>query len=302
MKKDPSLDTLLLLDGESFVADKAGKMWVKFDVKAVEVSAHRPHGIKYSLTLHDEDGERILGFDNAHPVKEGTGSGAQTRIEYDHKHKGDRIRFYELNPAVLPIAQNTFTYIRESGAQISFAVGDARTTLARENPQRFNVLAVDVFTGDAIPLHLLTAQALDLFRNHLGPGGIIAYHISNQHVNLEPAIALLAQNAGRFVESWLRDLWDHAERLTRSLELAGQVVAPSDPRPLLAALLAGDREAARQALHDEQTRFRDAVALGFLAAGHLFPQARHAPVRSRRPDRKTNDRKPSPTLSEEKSR
>ena len=94
MKKDPSLDTLLLLDGESFVADKAGKMWVKFDVKAVEVSAHRPHGIKYSLTLHDEDGERILGFDNAHPVKEGTGSGAQTRIEYDHKHKGDRIRFY----------------------------------------------------------------------------------------------------------------------------------------------------------------------------------------------------------------
>lgn len=122
------------------------------------------------------------------------------------------------------------------------------------------------------------------------------------HQLCRQAYDLLAQNAGRFVESWLRDLWDHAERLTRSLELAGQVVAPSDPRPLLAALLAGDREAARQALHDEQTRFRDAVALGFLAAGHLFPQARHAPVRSRRPDRKTNDRKPSPTLSEEKSR
>jgi len=109
---------------------------------------------------------------------------------------GDRIHFYEINPAVIPIAQNAFSFIRESGAQVSFAGGDARTSLAREAPQHFNVLAVDAFSGDAIPLHLLTAQALKLFRNHLGPGGIIAYHISNQHVNLEPAIALLAQNAG----------------------------------------------------------------------------------------------------------
>ncbi|MGE4451733.1 toxin-antitoxin system TumE family protein [Castellaniella sp.] len=94
MRPDPNLDTLLLLDGESFVADKTGKLWVKFDVKRVEASAHRPHGIKYSLTLHDEDGERVLGFDNAHPVKEGSGPGVRTRIEYDHKHKGAYIRFY----------------------------------------------------------------------------------------------------------------------------------------------------------------------------------------------------------------
>ena len=63
-------------------------------------------------------------------------------------------------------------------------------------PQHFDVLAVDAFSGDAIPLHLLTAQALTLYRRHLAPGGIIAFHISNQHVDLEPAIALLAQNAG----------------------------------------------------------------------------------------------------------
>ncbi|MFC4297940.1 DUF6516 family protein [Castellaniella hirudinis] len=88
------MDTLLLLDGESFMADEAGRRWVKFEVKPVEVTAHRPHGIKYSLTLHDADGERILGFDNAHPVREGTGPGARTRIEYDHKHVGKRIRFY----------------------------------------------------------------------------------------------------------------------------------------------------------------------------------------------------------------
>ena len=122
------------------------------------------------------------------------GLGAGTIAAYGRP--GDRIRFYEINPAVIPVAQNAFTFIKESGAQISFATGDARTSLAREAPQQFNVLAVDAFSGDAIPLHLLTAQALDLYRHHMAPGGIIAYHISNQHVNLEPAIALLAQNAG----------------------------------------------------------------------------------------------------------
>ena len=122
------------------------------------------------------------------------GLGAGTIAAYGRPD--DRIRFYEINPAVIPIAQNAFTFIRESGAQISFATGDARTSLAREAPQQFNVLAVDAFSGDAIPLHLLTAQALELYRHHMAAGGIIAYHISNQHVNLEPALALLAQNAG----------------------------------------------------------------------------------------------------------
>lgn len=94
-KKDFSLDTLLPLDGEVFVVDGAGKFWVKFEVKQVDVSPERPHGLRYSLTLHDEHGERLLGFDNAHPVTEGSGPGARTRIEYDHRHSGERIRFYE---------------------------------------------------------------------------------------------------------------------------------------------------------------------------------------------------------------
>lgn len=121
------------------------------------------------------------------------GLGAGTLAAYGQP--GDHIRFYEINPAVVPIAQNVFTYIRESGAQVDISGGDARTTLARESPQHFDVLAVDAFSGDAIPLHLLTAQAVELYRRHLAPGGIIAFHISNQHVDLEPAIALLAQNA-----------------------------------------------------------------------------------------------------------
>jgi hypothetical protein len=92
--RDPSLDTLLLLDGESFIADLEGKYWVKFVVKQVPASPERPHGLNYSLTLHDESGDRLLGFDNAHPVRENAGSGARTRIEYDHKHAGTRVRFY----------------------------------------------------------------------------------------------------------------------------------------------------------------------------------------------------------------
>ena len=122
------------------------------------------------------------------------GLGAGTLAAYGRP--GDRIRFYEINPAVIPIARNVFTYIRESGAQVDIVEGDARTSLARESPQHFDVLVVDAFSGDAIPLHLLTTQAVDLYRRHLAPGGILAFHISNQHVDLEPAIALLAQSAG----------------------------------------------------------------------------------------------------------
>ena len=122
------------------------------------------------------------------------GLGAGTLAAYGRP--GDHIRFYEINPAVEPIARHLFTYIRDSQAQVTIVEGDARTSLTSESPQQFHVLAVDAFSGDAIPLHLLTTQALALYRRHLAPGGIIAFHISNQHVDLEPAIALLAQSAG----------------------------------------------------------------------------------------------------------
>jgi hypothetical protein len=122
------------------------------------------------------------------------GLGAGTIAAYGRA--GDRMRFYELNPAVQPIAQHLFTYLRDTPAQVSFAEGDARASLAREAPQHFDVLVVDAFSGDAIPLHLLTQEALQLYKDHLAPGGIVAFHISNRHVDLEPAIALLARSAG----------------------------------------------------------------------------------------------------------
>ncbi len=122
------------------------------------------------------------------------GLGAGTVAAYGRP--GDSIRFYEINPAVVPIAKNVFTYIRDSGAQVSIVEGDARTSLAREEPQRFDVLVIDAFSSDAIPLHLLSTQALALYRKHLAPGGVLAFHISNQHVDLESPIALLATTTG----------------------------------------------------------------------------------------------------------
>jgi hypothetical protein len=122
------------------------------------------------------------------------GLGAGTVAAYGRP--GDRIRFYEINPSVVPIARNVFTYMRDSGARLSVVDGDGRTSLASEPPQDFNVLVVDAFSGDAIPIHLLTTPALALYRRHLAPGGIIAFHVSNRHVDLEPPIALLAQSAG----------------------------------------------------------------------------------------------------------
>ena len=122
------------------------------------------------------------------------GLGAGTLAAYGKP--GDRMRFYEINPLVRPIAENLFTYLRESGAQISFADGDARISLTREAPQNFDVLAIDAFSGDAIPVHLLTTQAMEVYRRQIGPGGILAFHVSNQYLDLTPEVAELAAASG----------------------------------------------------------------------------------------------------------
>jgi hypothetical protein len=102
--RDTSLDTLLLLDGDTFFADAKGEHLVKFVVKQVPVTSERPHGLNHSLTLHDKGGIRLLGFDNAHAIREGTGPGARTRIEYDHRHSGETVRFYVYQDAATLLA------------------------------------------------------------------------------------------------------------------------------------------------------------------------------------------------------
>ena len=109
---------------------------------------------------------------------------------------GDTIRFYEINQSVQDIALSKFTYLGDSPAFVQIVPGDARVSLAAEASQRYDVLIVDAFSGDAIPAHLLTAQALDLYRRHITRDGIVAFHVSNRFLSLAPVVAQLAQNAG----------------------------------------------------------------------------------------------------------
>jgi SAM-dependent methyltransferase len=114
---------------------------------------------------------------------------------------GDVIRFYEINPLVERLARHWFTFLHDSGARTDVVLGDARLSLAVEPPQRFNVIVIDAFSGDAIPVHLLTREALALYRRHLQPDGILVFHVSNQYVDLEPVVAALAKDAGLYALS-----------------------------------------------------------------------------------------------------
>jgi len=109
---------------------------------------------------------------------------------------GDTMRFYEINPAVIAMAKRDFTYLADSKATIETVLGDARLVLERETPQRFDVLAIDAFSGDAIPVHLLTLEALDVYLRHLAPDGILAFHVSNKFLVLPPVVGALAKTRG----------------------------------------------------------------------------------------------------------
>ena len=99
-KFDPRLDHLLALDGVVLVVDPVGNHWVKFVVKRVEPSSERPHGLSYSLTLHAADGERLVGFDNAHAIHSGSGPSRRASVTYDHRNRRHRdARPYEFQDA-----------------------------------------------------------------------------------------------------------------------------------------------------------------------------------------------------------
>jgi hypothetical protein len=101
---------------------------------------------------------------------------------------GDYVRYYEINPLVLKLATTEFTFLPDCKAKHDVAMGDARLSLEREAPENFDVLAVDAFTSDAIPVHLLTREAMDLYFHHLKPDGILAVHISNRYLDLQPVL------------------------------------------------------------------------------------------------------------------
>jgi spermidine synthase len=108
---------------------------------------------------------------------------------------GDYYRYYELNPLVrrlsLPepaTASTQFTFLADCKARHDVAMGDGRLSLEREAPEGFDVLAVDAFTSESVPVHLLTREALELYFRHLKPDGILAVNISNRFLDLEPLV------------------------------------------------------------------------------------------------------------------
>lgn len=101
LRRNHGLEALLDLDGQVYVVDPTSNHWVKFSIKRVKPSRERPHGLSYSLTLHAKDGKRLVGFDNAHPVRSSNRPGGRVRKQHDHKHRLRNVRTYEYKDAAM---------------------------------------------------------------------------------------------------------------------------------------------------------------------------------------------------------
>jgi len=144
-------------------------------------------------------GRAIESKQSAGPVRLGVvGLGVGTLSAYGRA--GDTVRFYELDPDVLALAKTYFSYLTSSPSSLEFVIGDARLSMERELArgarQNYDVLAIDAFSSDSIPVHLITREAIELFMQQLAPDGILAIHISNRFLDLKPVLANIARACG----------------------------------------------------------------------------------------------------------
>jgi hypothetical protein len=166
-----------------------GFQYLKSPKRAWPTTYYGPHsGVAMALNALDRPNRRVAVV----------GLGAGTMAAWGRR--GDTFRFYEINPAVEGIARNWFSYLSDSAARTEVVLGDARVQLdlelARGQSHDFDAIAVDAFSSDAIPIHLLTAECADLYARRLAPGGLLLLHISNLSLNLEPVVEGLAQHLG----------------------------------------------------------------------------------------------------------
>jgi SAM-dependent methyltransferase len=139
-------------------------------------------------------GRVLLAFEGK-PIKVGViGLGAGSIAVYGDAD--DNYKFYDIDPAVEEVAYKWFTYITDTPAKVDIVLGDARLSMEREPPQNFDVLAVDAFSGDAIPTHLITVEAFDTYLRHMKPGGVIVFHVSNRFLDLKPVLLAIAEKHG----------------------------------------------------------------------------------------------------------
>lgn len=140
-------------------------------------------------------GLTLENFQREHGRRIGlVGLGIGTLLTYGKPD--DYFRIYDIDPAVVELAQTHFSYLKDTAARYDMVVADARLALEREAPQNFDILVLDAFSGDAIPMHLLTEQALQLYLRHLRADGVLAIHISNNYLDLRPLVSGMAQRAG----------------------------------------------------------------------------------------------------------
>ncbi len=164
------------------------------------------HGGQFLQPGHERDpatyygrtsgvGRAIADAQSAGPAKVGViGLGSGGLLSY--VRPGDRFRIYEINPLVEAMARAWFQGLPQTPAPVDLVLGDARLMLEAETPQSYDVLAVDAFSSDSIPVHLLTREAFDAYRRHLKPKGILAVHISNRYLDLKPVLVAEAAAGG----------------------------------------------------------------------------------------------------------
>lgn len=174
---------------------------------------------------------------------------------------GDTFRIYEINPGVIRVATSQFRYLADCRAVCQVVQGDARLAMESEPPQNYDLLVLDAFSSDAIPVHLLTREAFAVYLRHLAPGGLLAIHISNHYLDLAPVVSRLARQFGFYMtlidyeenaeewwlyaSSWM--LLSQSEAATTAEGIRGRNPAPS-PNPAPGPLWTDDFASVYQVL------------------------------------------------------
>jgi hypothetical protein len=193
-----------------------GEQFLDSTRRTIPRTYYGPHsGISLAVQRHPRQvGRDPQGVDTVPPgLHVGiVGLGVGTIAAYSRP--GDQYRFYEIDPHVDVISQEYFTYRQDAQGKIQIILGDGRISLERElgnnDPQLFDVLALDAFTSDAVPVHLLTKEAFTLYWKHLRPDGVLAVNISNHHVDLSPVVRVLAREVGKQA-IWIEDYGEEEE-------------------------------------------------------------------------------------------
>ena len=170
--------------------------------RTMEPTSYFARSSAYGRLLSSLDGPRKVGVI-------GLGAGALLT----HSREGDTWVFYEIDPVVVDLAAREFSFQKETRAKVEHVLGDGRLALEREASRQYDVLAIDAFSGDSIPMHLITREAMATYVRHIKPDGAIVFQATNRYVDLMPVIRRLADEFG-MQTAWVSDWAEGAEYYT----------------------------------------------------------------------------------------